>query len=332
LESSLRNRLTFGPIMLAALLALLWLDSYVQTRTKAAGMVRETDDRVLWARFREAHPIPPTTLPDNPPPINYGVAGVGLLVLLLIILPLATEEVARLFTAENVRPYRFISAAGSGSLVLHAFLTQFPTFQPVAASSLAFVVVFVMLFSALRRAWTRQTQGAIVHMAGTVLSTLYLGGMGWFLMALRVKHAFKASGVQGSTMILVMILLVVKFTDIGAFFGGKAFGRHKLIPWLSPGKTWEGLFCGMLTAGAVGAVIARWINPPDYPLPWTKGFIFGMIIGGIGQLGDLLESLMKRDAEVKDSGKLIPGFGGILDVIDSPLLAAPFAYLMFSLF
>jgi phosphatidate cytidylyltransferase len=336
LEASLRNRLTFGPIMLAALLALLLLDHYIQTTTHDRHMVRETDDRVRWAQWRagfeRSGQSVPTTKPAEAPEIYYGFAGVGLLLLLLIILPLATEEVARLFTAENVRPYRFISAAGSGSLVLHAFMTQFPTFQPVAASSLAFIIVFVMLFAALRRAWSRQTQGAIVHMAGTVLSTLYLGGLGWFLMALRVKHSFKSSGVQGSTMILVMILLTVKFTDIGAFFGGKALGRRKLIPWLSPGKTWEGLICGMITAGAIGALIARWINPPVYPLPWWKGFIFGMIIGGIGQLGDLLESLMKRDAEVKDSGKLVPGFGGILDIIDSPLLAAPFAYLMFSLF
>jgi phosphatidate cytidylyltransferase len=310
------------------------VDHYVQVKTRAAGMVRETDDRVLWARYRESisDQAKPPALPENPPPINHGVAGVGLLALLIIILPLATQEVARLFTAENVSPYRFISGAGSGSLVIHAFMTQFPVFQPVAASVLAFIIVFVMLFAALRRAWSRQTQGAIVHMAGTVLSTLYLGGLGWFLMALRVKHSFKASGVQGSTMILVMILLVVKFTDIGAFFGGKAIGRHKLIYWLSPGKTWEGLVCGLLTAGAIGALIATQIHPPTYPLPWWKGFIFGMVIGGIGQLGDLLESLMKRDAEVKDSGKLIPGFGGVLDVIDSPLLAAPFAYLMFSLF
>ena len=71
---------------------------------------------------------------------------------------------------------------------------------------------------------------------------------------------------------------------------------------------------------------------PALRLPWWKGFIFGVIIGGIGQLGDLLECLMKRDAEVKDCGQLIPGFGGILDIIDSPLLAAPFAYLLFSLF
>ena len=332
MEASLRNRLTYGPIMLAAVLGLLVLDSYIQTWSQQRGMVRETDERILWARFREAHPTPPTTLPAKPPPIKYGIAGAGLLILLLILLPLATEEVARLFTAENVRPYRFISAAGSGSLALHAFMTQFPTFQGVAASSLAFIIVFVMLFAALRRAWTQQTEGAIVHMAGTVLSTLYLGGLAWFLMALRVKHSFNTNGVQGSTTILVMILLVVKFTDIGAFFGGKAIGRHKLIPWLSPGKTWEGLICGILIAGLVGAAFGPWINPPVYPLPWWKGFIFGMVIGGIGQLGDLLESLMKRDAQVKDSGSLVPGFGGVLDIIDSPLLAAPFAYLMFSLF
>jgi phosphatidate cytidylyltransferase len=161
-----------------------------------------------------------------------------------------------------------------------------------------------------------------------VLSTLYLGGLAWFLVALRVKHSRHDDGFHGSTMVILMILLVVKFTDIGAFFGGRAFGRHKLIPWLSPGKTWEGLVCGVLTAGVVGAICARYITN----LPWGKAFVFGIVIGAIGQLGDLLESLMKRDAEVKDSGKLIPGFGGILDVIDSPLLAAPFAYLVFSLF
>ena len=110
-------------------------------------------------------------------------------------------------------------------------------------------------------------------------------------------------------------------------------GRRKLIPWLSPGKTWEGLFFGLLTAAAIGALLATQMDVRrGYSLPWWKGALFGAIIGGIGQAGDLLESLMKRDAEVKDSGSLIPGFGGVLDVIDSPLLAAPFAYLLFSFF
>ncbi len=263
-----------------------------------------------------------------------GIAGLGLLVLLLIILPVATVELAKLFTAERVRPYRVLSAVGSGLLILHAFATQFALFKPIAASTLAFIIVFVMIAAAVRKAWDRQSEEAIHRMAGTLLSTLYLGGLGWFILALRVKQSDPRHPHQfnGSTLIILMILLVVKSTDIGAYFGGRAIGRHKLIPWLSPGKTWEGLFCGLLTAAAVGAVCADWIHSPTYNLDWWKGVIFGIVIGGVGQMGDLLESLMKRDAEVKDSGRLVPGFGGILDIIDSPLLAAPFAYLLFSLF
>ncbi|MGE5611516.1 MAG: phosphatidate cytidylyltransferase [Bacillota bacterium] len=305
MERALRNRLTFGPIMLATLIGLLWLDHMVQ----------------IW-----------TASPTGAMWRSHGVAGVGILALLLIVLPIATIELAALFSAERIEPYPVIALAGSWSLAIHAFLTQFQAFQRVSASTLAFIIVFVMILAALRRALGRQTHQAIAHMAGTVLATMYLGGLAWFLMALRVKQSSRVEGFHGSTMIILMILLVVKFTDIGAFFGGRALGKHKLIPWLSPGKTWEGLFFGLLTAGIVGAICARWIGRPDYRLFWWQGFLFGVIIGGIGQLGDLLESLMKRDAEVKDSGQLVPGFGGILDIIDSPLLAAPFAYLLFSLF
>jgi phosphatidate cytidylyltransferase len=260
---------------------------------------------------------------------TVALRGVGLLLLLIIVLPIANREVATLFAAEQVKPYRLIATFGSASLVLHAFLMQFAAFRPIATSTLAFIVVGVMLLAALRRAWGQQTSDAIHHMAGTVLATLYLGGLGWFIIALRVKQS---PHFTGTTITILMMLLVVKFTDIGAYFGGRAFGKHKLIPWLSPGKTWEGLFFGMLTAAAVGSACAPFIHAQtSYALPWWKGAIFGAVIGAVGQLGDLLESLMKRDAEVKDSGRLVPGFGGILDIIDSPLLAAPFAYLMFSL-
>jgi phosphatidate cytidylyltransferase len=304
MESSLRNRLTFGPIMLIGVCLLLWVDNAAQRWT--AGSV---------------HAFHTT----------FGVGGIGLLALLLLILMPATIELATLFAAERVRPYRLIAAAGCGLLVIHAFLTQWEWFQNISTTVMALIIVLVMLMAAFRRAMLRQSDGAIHHMAGTVLATLYLGGLGWFLMALRVKHAQWPDGrsrFDGSTMVILMIILVVKFTDIGAFFGGRRFGRHKLILWLSPGKTWEGLFFGLLTAGLMGMACA----PALEHMQWWKGAIFGVVVGGIGQLGDLLESLMKRDAQVKDSGHLIPGFGGILDVIDSPLLAAPFAYLLFSLF
>ncbi len=306
MERSLRNRLTYGPMMLAALFLLLWFDDRAQVWTRP------------WMQQRFGS--------------SGGVGGIGILMLLAIVLPLATREVAVLFTAERVRPYRFISIVGSTLLTLHAFLTQFPPFQKIAASSLAFIIVFIMLFAALRRAWIKETQEAILRMAGTVLATLYLGGLVWFLMAIRVKHSAEgAHDFHGTTWTILSILLMVKSTDIFAYFGGRAFGRTKLIPWLSPGKTWEGLVIGLLCAGIVGAICSgngKWLPH----VSWIKGFIFGVIIGGIGQLGDLLESLMKRDAEVKDSGALVPGFGGILDIIDSPLVAAPIAYLLFSLF
>ncbi len=304
MEQALKNRLTYGPIMLAGLFGLLWLDAAFETWT--AGAIDSRGGRT-------------------------GIGGVGLVLLLIIILPLATRELARLFAAEHVKPYRVTSTFGSVCLVLHAFGTQFPQFQPIAGSTLAFIIVFVMLLAAFQRALVRQTQDAITHMAGTVLATLYLGGLSWFLIALRVKQSFWEDGsirFVGTTMTILMILLVVKFTDIFAYFGGRAIGRHKLISWLSPGKTWEGLICGLIGASLVGLACA----PRVANLEWWKAMIFGVVIGGVGQLGDLLESMMKRDAEVKDSGALIPGFGGVLDVIDSPLLAAPFAYILFSLF
>ena len=306
MEQSLKNRLTWGPVMLAGLVLLLVLDHNFQAWTRE------------WAKANLG--------------MQSGIGGLGLFLILLIILPVATRELAVLFTAEHVRPYRAIAGAGSFAIVLHAFLTQVPAFKPIAASVLAFVIVSIPLMAALRRAWGKQTQDAITAMAGTILATMYLGGLGWFLMAIRVKRATDPEGFKGTTGVILMILLAVKFTDIGAYFGGRALGRHKLIPWLSPGKTWEGLGIGMLTAGVVGLVFALvGAGVPDDFTP-LKGFCFGVILGGIGQLGDLLESLMKRDADVKDSGKLIPGFGGVLDVIDSPLLAAPFAYLLFSFF
>ncbi|MGF1633540.1 MAG: phosphatidate cytidylyltransferase [Phycisphaerae bacterium] len=294
MDPSLRNRLTFGPIMLGLLIGLLVLDWAVE----------------YWTR--------PLTSAGE------GLKGVGLLLLLLPLLPPATIELARIFALKFARPYRIIAGAGSTLLVLHAFCTQFPVFKPVSASLLMFIVVAIMLVAALRRSFLGTSRDAIIAMAGTLLAAIYVGGLAWFLMALRVRTGAHFSG---TTFHVVMILLAVKFTDIGAYFSGKALGKHKMIPWLSPGKTWEGLVGGLMLAGVVGAACAPFIHD----LHWYTAVYFGILIGGFGQLGDLLESLMKRDADVKDSGQLIPGFGGVLDVIDSPLLAFPVAYLLFSL-
>jgi phosphatidate cytidylyltransferase len=124
-----------------------------------------------------------------------------------------------------------------------------------------------------------------------------------------------------------MFVFVVKSSDIGAYTVGKLFGRHKFSPRISPGKTWEGMVGAVVFASIVAFAFAAGC---DIMTLW-QAVIFGVCFAFIGQLGDLAESLIKRDAEKKDSAASVPGFGGILDVIDSPLGAAPFAYLFFAL-
>ena len=125
---------------------------------------------------------------------------------------------------------------------------------------------------------------------------------------------------------LAAVILVVKSSDIGAYFTGHAIGRHKLIPWLSPGKTWEGFFGGMALAAGVGSAVGVWGGLPAIDL--RTGLSLGAVMGIVGPFGDLLESALKRGAGMKDSGRIIPGMGGLFDVLDSLLLAGPVAWLL----
>jgi phosphatidate cytidylyltransferase len=148
---------------------------------------------------------------------------------------------------------------------------------------------------------------------------VYLGLLFGFLMAIRRHH---------EVWIILWVLLVTKSCDTGAYFTGRAIGRHKLIPWLSPGKTWEGLFGGIVLAslmGALGAWILGRTGVSGSPSPLV-GVAAGVVFSLIGHAGDLMASVLKRDTGVKDSGSALPGMGGIIDVLDSPLLVFPAAY------
>lgn len=118
-------------------------------------------------------------------------------------------------------------------------------------------------------------------------------------------------------------LLVIWANDTAAYFVGIAAGRHKLAPAISPGKSWEGAMAGLTAGGLVGWAASPWLGMS--PLPAA---VFGVVTTAASQLGDLLESAMKRRAGVKDSGTILPGHGGVLDRFDGILLAAPVAYMM----
>jgi len=130
------------------------------------------------------------------------------------------------------------------------------------------------------------------------------------------------------------LLLAVKWGDAGAYFIGSKFGKHRLAPSISPKKSWEGLFGGILFSCVVGAV---WWSLSDgtlgpFRFPFYHAMILGILLPVIGTLGDLVESLFKRAVHVKDSGAIAHGMGGMLDMIDSLLFTAPFMYIYIQLF
>jgi phosphatidate cytidylyltransferase len=137
-----------------------------------------------------------------------------------------------------------------------------------------------------------------------------------FIALARVQIAARGFA-RGPEMVLWMLLLVFA-ADIGAFFVGRSLGRHKLAPRVSPGKTWEGAVGGLAAVAAVALV-----GSLHFGLPVAQGVIFGCAIGIFSIVGDLTESMFKRSAGLKDSGRMLPGHGGILDRIDSVTAAAP---------
>jgi phosphatidate cytidylyltransferase len=175
---------------------------------------------------------------------------------------------------------------------------------------------------------------SVVQLATTVLSFAYVGLLLSFLIQLRAIEPDKSTNANDWGLgALVSLIAVVKAGDIGAYTVGRLIGRHKMTPLLSPGKTWEGAAGAVLFAAvAAWLVLVLWVQPKESPgaalrnpAPWL---MYGVLIGVVGLLGDLAESLLKRDLGRKDSSSWMPGFGGVLDLLDSILFAAPAAYLL----
>lgn len=173
-----------------------------------------------------------------------------------------------------------------------------------------FLVAMIVLGVFLEQMIRYRKDGAVMRLGGTMLALGYLGvGMA---MILHVRVGYGMG-------MLVLYIATVKFTDIGAYFTGTLIGRHKIIPWLSPGKSWEGLAGGIAFATGICFALNALLKVGLVP-GVVVAFAVTAAVGG--QFGDLCESLLKRSADMKDSGSLVPEFGGVLDMIDSPILAA----------
>ncbi|MBI3318872.1 MAG: phosphatidate cytidylyltransferase [Candidatus Omnitrophica bacterium] len=191
-------------------------------------------------------------------------------------------------------------------------------FEPTKGWELFFMVVaFLTLFVLqLRR---RDSSQAIVGISTALFGIFYVSWCFSFLIKLRF---LTGPSVPDGRWLVALLLLSTKGGDIGAYAVGSVFGRHTLIRRVSPSKTWEGLGGGLLFS-LIAAMSLKFALPQ---VGIGHLALLGVLLGLLGQLGDLSESLIKRDCQVKDSGTLLPGMGGMLDVLDSLLFASPICY------
>lgn len=181
------------------------------------------------------------------------------------------------------------------------------------------IPVLVLLLEMFRR-----KEGAILNISITTAGIAYIGISLPALIGIQQLNVFYWPVENFSFYSIMSVLISIWTCDSFAYYGGRLFGKHKLFERVSPKKTWEGAICGVI--GAVGAVFVIRLLVEDW-FSVTDAIVVGLICGIFGQLGDLAESHLKRDAGVKDSSQLIPGHGGILDRFDSLLFVSPLIYL-----
>ena len=304
------TRVLVAVVAIPGILALAWFGGYAWALFVTAVLVAATTEFAGLARAKDVHPQ------------TGMMAAAGLLLLLVFLHERLSADIPALLGGGLHWPLQW-----------QAFIWIVLLFVPA--------VFLVELF--------RNRPAPLFNIAATVLGALYVGlflGTAVGIREIFTVREFHVGPIFGTAdltpaqaaqldawggLTVIALLASIWMCDTAAYFGGRAMGKHKLFPRVSPNKTWEGAIWGFTAALATMAV-ARWLVV-DY-LSLAEALVIGAIVGVIGQLGDLVESLLKRDAGVKDSSGLLPGHGGVLDRFDSFIFVSPavFLYLDFVVF
>lgn len=257
-----------------------------------------------------------TVLVVPPVAVLMVLGGLWFSALITLILTIAVIEFCQLMKRADLRPAPGFAVALLWVLMLNA---QFPEWRVLGQSLLGPGVSIIVLGSLTWQLWHRTgnpTAAWAVSMAGP----LYIGWCGAHLVWLRNMP----DGLWWALTVIPAIWLA----DSGAYLIGRAWGRHKLAPTVSPGKTWEGWGGGVVVSTLVTTGLAAWWSLYSGPTGPTavRGLLTGLIVGAIAPLGDLVVSMFKRQVGVKDTGRFFPGHGGALDRVDSVLWAAVLGY------
>jgi phosphatidate cytidylyltransferase len=251
---------------------------------------------------------------------NCKIQGTILAVFLLLVAIPANIEFAKLVKSAGAKVFLPITIPCSILLADGWYLAQFfPNKLQAAAMIFMLTICLGLLMIFLWQGAKFAMAGAFANIGANLLAIVYLGALSGFVMAFRIDFGPLA---------FLMYIFTVKCSDIGAYTLGRICGKHKFSPVISPKKTWEGMLGACVFAAIVSSIFAKTFGI----MPLRQAVLFGIIFAFLGQLGDLAESMLKRASEQKDSSNTVPGFGGILDVIDSPLATGVFAYLFFAFF
>ena len=291
----LKYRLIFGSLMTLAFVGIVLLDAHL--------------DGSL------------TITPDD----DNSIRGSLLVALVALLIVLGLFELSKLAAAKGAKvllpvsiPVSILLAAYWYWIMLWVFWLDFWVWGIGSALFFSLFLAFTVMALFVYQRFRYGLSGVLANIGAACFSILYLGLMTNFVLTVRFEFG---------PWHLLMLVFVVKCSDIGAYTFGRLFGKHKFSPVISPKKTWEGM------AGAVVAAVIAAVAFAVYCdiMAWRLGILFGVIFAFLGQMGDLAESMLKRDAQIKDASNNVPGFGGILDVVDSLLVTAPFGYLFFLL-
>jgi phosphatidate cytidylyltransferase len=261
--------------------------------------------------------------------VSVGLIPIGLALIYLggwffaftvaAVLWLAALEYVTLFRAGGLSPSRVMVGGGVVLLVLTRYLFEFSA----APWAVTLVVLAAMTFHLYQ--YEQGDNYGATNFALTLAGIFYIGWLGSYFISLR--------DLPGGLYWLFLVLPATWIADSGAYSVGSRIGRHKLAPRLSPKKSWEGYFGGIASSvigTALLALLIQWAFGPQTGVTLLRGAVIGLVMGAVPTLGDLGESMIKRQVGMKDSGTLLPGHGGVFDRIDSWLWAAVLGYYLVS--
>ena len=257
--------------------------------------------------------------------VVFWLPPTGLYIFMNVVIARAVWEFYSICEAKGLKAYKVWGVIGSVALISGSwFFFQRHDFIQLSYDFDIFILLVFALGVFIRQFPQKLNPQGIETMAVTLFGLIYVAWLGNFMTRINFANP------HGRYFVMLLVV-VTKFTDIGAYLIGSSLGRHKMIPRISPKKTWEGTVGGIAFAVGGSVMCLYWPHQLSEGIRasgmnLTHALILGLLLGGAALFGDLAESLVKREAGIKDSSTILPGHGGALDLIDSLLFTAPLLY------